>query len=232
MHPRLTNCCSRIEPEPPPLLYAWLARGTWFGRIYQRYLGDLAGSQPQGARLLDVGTGPGVLMGQINRKRPDLSLVGLDKSYGMISQARRLSKGLGGASLAWVVGRAEALPFPSAFFDLVLATMSLHHWDHPVAAVVEIVRVLKPQGRAWIYELNRDASLRDITNYAREEKLPPLLVYLVFNFVRWHSALKEVDFAQVFHRAGVPEWQLQQVHHIFWRAEIQIDAFYGRKRLQ
>ncbi|MDP3181485.1 MAG: hypothetical protein Q8M54_01555 [Desulfobaccales bacterium] len=89
--------------------------------------------------------------------------------------------------------------------------MSLHHKEHPVAGVVEIVRVLKTQGRAWIYELNRDASLRDIKNYAREEKLPSLPVYLVFNFGRWPSALKEVNFAQVFHPAGVPEWQWQQV---------------------
>ncbi len=73
------------------------------------------------------------------------------------------------------------------------------------------MRVLKTQGRAWIYDLSRDASLGDIKNYAREEQLPSLPVNLVFNFGRWPRAWKEVDFAQVFHPAGVPEWQLPQV---------------------
>ena len=64
--------------EPPPWLYARLARGSLMRLIYRRLIHDLAGSLPPGTRLLDVGTGPGYLLGYLAGDRPDLSLWGLD----------------------------------------------------------------------------------------------------------------------------------------------------------
>ena len=66
--------------EPPPWLYACLARGSLMRLIYRRFMADLAGSLAPGTRLLDVGTGPGYLLGYLARVRPDLSLWGLDFS--------------------------------------------------------------------------------------------------------------------------------------------------------
>ena len=46
-----------------------------------------------------------------------------------------------------------ALAFPDASFDLVISTMSMHHWADPTAGLTEIGRVLRPDGRALIWDL-------------------------------------------------------------------------------
>jgi hypothetical protein len=74
--------------EPPPRLYALMAQGSLMRRIYRGFVADLAEGLSPGTRLLDVGTGPGYLLGYLARARPDLSLWGLDFSYGMISRAQ------------------------------------------------------------------------------------------------------------------------------------------------
>ena len=86
--------------EPPPWLYARLARGSLMRLIYRRLIADLAGSLPPGTRLLDVGTGPGYLLGYLARERPDLSLWGLDFSPGMIRRARQRAMAPRGAPMA------------------------------------------------------------------------------------------------------------------------------------
>ncbi len=45
-----------------------------------------------------------------------------------------------------------SLPFPDRSFDLIVSSLSLHHWDHPEAAVPELARVLRPGGRVYIYD--------------------------------------------------------------------------------
>src|SRR4030042_1601467 len=51
-----------------------------------------------------------------------------------------------------LVADALALPFAAGVFHQALATFSLHNWPEPAAGVREIMRVLRPGGRAFIYE--------------------------------------------------------------------------------
>ncbi|HKD97163.1 MAG TPA: class I SAM-dependent methyltransferase, partial [Micromonosporaceae bacterium] len=50
------------------------------------------------------------------------------------------------------VGDVTDLPFADGSFDLVVSSLSLHHWDEPEAAVPELARVLRPGGRVCIYD--------------------------------------------------------------------------------
>jgi SAM-dependent methyltransferase len=45
-----------------------------------------------------------------------------------------------------------ALAFPDGSFDLVVSTLSMHHWAEPTAGLAEIGRVLRPGGRALIWD--------------------------------------------------------------------------------
>lgn len=216
----MTSPFFRVEIEPPPWLYHLLARGPFFKRVYRLFLEDLAASVPSGARFLDVGTGPGFLLDHLRPRRPDLGLFGLDLDYRMLSRGQRRRQKLKLPLWPGVVARAGALPFADGVFDQVLATFSFHIWRHPSRGVAEISRVLKPGGRAFIYEMNREASFSDLRRFARAWNLPYPLVFLGFKTICWHHALKAADFARVFALAGVRRWHLDPAHHLFWRGTI------------
>ena len=57
--------------------------------MYRRLAADLAEVAPDGAAVLDVGTGPGVLLVELTARRPDLRLTGVDLSPDMIAAATR-----------------------------------------------------------------------------------------------------------------------------------------------
>ena len=48
---------------------------------------------------------------------------------------------------------AAQLPFGDGSFDLVVSTLSTHHWDDVPAGLRELARVVRPEGRILIWEL-------------------------------------------------------------------------------
>ena len=105
----------------------------------------------------DLGCGPGYLAIELARSAPGLRVTGVDLSDAMLTQA------IANARLAGVAhqtdfrtGDVAALPFPDASLDLVVSTLSLHHWDDPRPVFDEIARVLRPGGAFMIFDLRRD----------------------------------------------------------------------------
>ena len=115
-------------------------------RLYRRLAADIAATAPPDSKILDVGTGPGVLLVELAKRRTDLHLTGIDLSADMIVAATRNLDRFGFRTTAQV-GDVTNLPFPDGSFDLVVSSLSLHHWDEPEAAVPELARVLRPGGR-------------------------------------------------------------------------------------
>jgi SAM-dependent methyltransferase len=117
---------------------------------------------PEGARVLEVGCGPGHLSIRLARQH-GLHTTALDLDPAMIERARanadRAGEGFGrlppGSLPSFLVGDVASLPFPDGSFDLVVSTMSMHHWADPAAGLAEIARVLRPGARAlvWVFRL-------------------------------------------------------------------------------
>src|SRR5919202_4613804 len=64
--------------------------------MYRRLAADVAATAPHGSAVLDVGTGPAVLLVELGTRRPDLRLTGVDLSADMIAAASRNLAPFGG----------------------------------------------------------------------------------------------------------------------------------------
>ena len=172
-------------------LYDLLSRRVLRG-MYRRLAADVAGVAPDGGAVLDAGTGPGVLLVELAARRPDLRLTGVDLSADMIAAATRNLEPFGERARARV-GDVTSLPFPDRSFDLIASSLSLHHWDHPEAAVPELARILRPGGRVYIYDfpfapfdtLADAARSRSVLNGRPPERTPIRTGVLFLRCVRY-----------------------------------------------
>jgi len=100
-------------------------------------------------RILDVATGTGSTLNQIQAARPDASLVGLDLSEAYLRQAARRLNQRSGALPQLLQGNGEELPFRDASFDAVTCVFLLHELPAEARSAVlrECHRVLRPGGR-------------------------------------------------------------------------------------
>ena len=136
-----------------PGRYQRLTRRPFRG-IHTRLLADVvAANLPRGARILDVGTGPGTIPIDLATAAPQAVVDGLDLSAQMVEHARAAARVAGcDDRVTFVTADAGDMPFPDGSFDLIMSSMSQHHWSDVPAVVGEIRRVLRPGGRVWIYD--------------------------------------------------------------------------------
>ena len=123
----------------------------WLGRkLYARIVADAsAAGLPAGARVLDVGTGPGRIPRSLAAARPEWVVDGVDLEPRMIEFARAQD---GADRVTFTVGDVARLPFPDATFDLIVSSLSQHHWADVPGGIRDLRRVLRTGGRLWIYD--------------------------------------------------------------------------------
>ena len=128
------------------------------GRLFGPIAADIAAAAPPGAQVLEVGCGPGHLASRLARDH-GLEVVGLDLDPAMIERARVNAErhGTGGPRPTFVAGDVAAMPFADGSFDLVVSTLSMHHWADPTAGLTEIRRVLRPDGRVLVWDIRPGA---------------------------------------------------------------------------
>jgi SAM-dependent methyltransferase len=127
--------------------------------------------------VLDVGCGVGhwgrllggVLPGQAQ-------IVGVDREPSWVCEASARSERLGLSDrFRYVEGRAEALPFPDACFDLVTCQTVLIHVESPPAVIGEMLRVAKPGAVILAAEPNNRAAALVATSNTAAASIDELL---------------------------------------------------------
>jgi SAM-dependent methyltransferase len=132
-----------------------LAYRTWWEPVLAPAAHDLlarlqAGHGIPSGRILDVGTGAGLLAIEAVRRWPSVTLTGLDGSTEMLAVAAATATAelpAGAAErIEWIRGHAERLPFDDGAFDVVLSSFAYQLVPHLTAALDEARRVLRPGG--------------------------------------------------------------------------------------
>jgi ubiquinone/menaquinone biosynthesis C-methylase UbiE len=97
----------------------------------------------EGESLLDIACGTGIVARLAQQRGHVGRLVGIDLNTAMLGVARAKS-----AAIEWIEGTALDLPFDANSFDVVLCQLGLQFFPDRPLALKEMVRVLKPGGRA------------------------------------------------------------------------------------
>ncbi len=97
-----------------------------------------ADMQGRPLRLLDAACGTGLLLQQLSHLFPHAELYGIDASQAMLTQATSLLRDTPAVHLVWAMlgaGATAGLAYPSAFFDLVVCTNSMHYLTDPAGTL-------------------------------------------------------------------------------------------------
>jgi ubiquinone/menaquinone biosynthesis C-methylase UbiE len=144
--PEVVHAFNRIMRIPQMRLFRWL--------VARR----AAAMMPAG-QAVDLGCGPGYLVLKLAQVAPGLRVTGIDLADEMLVEAEAYARRSGLQDrVAFKKGDAAQIPFPDGSLDLVVSTLSLHHWSDPVGVLDEVARVLRPGGSFLVADLRRDMS--------------------------------------------------------------------------
>lgn len=124
----------------------WAGRAPAYQRGFARLTAYMAGplldaaGVGAGTRVLDVGTGPGVVSAEAARRGAEVSAMDADPL--MAETARRNVPGLD-----VTVAVLPDVPFADGTFDAVAGNFVINHVGDPGVAVKELRRILRPGGR-------------------------------------------------------------------------------------
>jgi SAM-dependent methyltransferase len=101
--------------------------------------------------LLDIGTGPADIPIMLARSGKFPVICAIDPSLDMLRIARSRSKGL---DIRFGHGSSRYIPFNKKF-DLIISSLSFHHWSGKESSLIYLSRFLKNGGEIRIYEFEK-----------------------------------------------------------------------------
>jgi SAM-dependent methyltransferase len=169
-----------------------------------------------GSRVLEVGSGLGILAAQIATSVPGARVVGIERSADQLAAARRVE------GVSYVQGDAHALELADASFDLAYCRYLLEHVADPRRVLAELRRVVRPGGRVAAQE--NDISLSRLD--------PPCLCFekVWSAFARHQQRLGGDPFIgrrlfRIFRSAGFKDVELSVQPDIHWQGSPGFSAW-------
>ena len=191
--------------------FVWDVMGSLYnGRIYDliaelyEYIaGELTIREK--ARVLDAGAGRGYLSLLLASRNPDAHVTGIDYSLMQVRRADTYRRQKRIFNCSFQQGNVRSLQFPDAVFDAVVSVGSIKHWSDPHRGLMELRRVIKPDGSLIIAETNREASDDDLRKIVKRFHIPLVPEDFLFwghRHVVFGQSYSETTLADVVRRAG------------------------------
>jgi ubiquinone/menaquinone biosynthesis C-methylase UbiE len=152
------------------------------------------------ARVLDVGCGTGELLRRLRARYPAAVLAGLDPVEEMLVVAKEKLSGKEDLR----VGYADALPWNSGSFDVVVSCNMFHYITHPVVALQEMGRVLRPGGTLVMTDWCDDYLACRLCN-----------LYLRLTNRAFYRTYRQKECLELFHAAGYRDVGIER-YKISW----------------
>ena len=125
-----------------------------------------------GARVLDIGAGPGyVSLVLADRVGPDGLVYAVDRSADALAYLERLQHERGLAQIQRVVADVTTLDPGTLHPDSALVTMVLHHTDDPPGILSNVARLLPPGALAVVAEFHPEGPCE--VGPPQAERVPP-----------------------------------------------------------
>lgn len=160
--------------------------------------------------ILDVGCGNGYSTVKIGKKFPEAMITGVDYSDSMIAEANKSVI----PNVEYFHGNVLALSrnknLSGQKFDIVLSTrclINLSTWDEQKAGILEMLKMLAPNGRLILVE-NTEAGLASLNILRARVDLDPIEV-------RWHNKyLPQKEFNEFMYEASANLFEIEHVENI------------------
>jgi demethylmenaquinone methyltransferase / 2-methoxy-6-polyprenyl-1,4-benzoquinol methylase len=120
----------------------------------KKAINELKAVKPQ--RILDVATGTGDFAFEALSILKPRQIIGVDISAGMLDVARqKITKRNLGGQFEVRLGDSEKLPFEASEFDAITVAYGVRNFENLEAGLADMLRVLKPGGKAVILEFSK-----------------------------------------------------------------------------
>src|SRR6266404_6440308 len=143
--------------------------------------------------ILDIGCGNGYTTRAIAKKFPEATVTGVDFSYAMIAEAKKLIK----PNIDYLEGDVLSLsrnrPLIGRQYDVVLSSrvlINLANWEEQKVGIMEMRKMLVPNGRMILVE-NVQEGLDNLNDLRGKLGLEPIKV-------RWHNKYLPLDETRKF----------------------------------
>ncbi len=141
--------------------------------------------------ILDVACGTGEFERLLLAEYSSQQIVGVDISENMLAIAKQKCSAY--PQVSFEIASASNLPFDNDSFDVIVSANSFHYFDDPIAALKEMRRVLKPDGKVIILDWCRDYLLCKICDVILKRFDPAHQQCYTQN--EFHRLLEDANFA-------------------------------------
>lgn len=131
-----------------------------YDRVWSRYISQSLSLLKDWAELdstrtvLDVACGTGTFERLVLLEYPNQEITGIDLSEKMLEIAEEKCRDY--PNVSFQIASVTALPFGDRTFDTVISASAFHYFESPSAALLEMKRVLKPEGELMILDWCKD----------------------------------------------------------------------------